>query len=192
MSNPDAQSLPIENSLDLLLVLLYAPGARGERAKPIEGITRLQKLMFLLQQGEGPGDLVETAKKELQFRAYKMGPYDEGIREDLDNLVSLGLVQTKRLRYLITDDADQSEAGVGPEEISESARKVESSSYELTDIGVDVAKQLWDGMTKQATQELAKFKEFFGSLSLRQLLIFVYEKYPAMTEKSEIRGQLGL
>jgi len=41
-------------------------------------------------------------------------------------------------------------------------------------------------------QSLVEFKKFFNAIPLRQLLIFVYQKYPKFTTESKIRGKLGL
>ena len=42
--------IAIESFTDLLIALLYAPGRTGAANEPIEGRTRIQKLLFLLQQ----------------------------------------------------------------------------------------------------------------------------------------------
>lgn len=180
------EQFQVEGSLDLLLVLLFAPGPNGKSHEPIEGITRLQKLIFLFNQGKGPASLVEIAKK-YDYEAYKMGPYTDTLRGDLDTLISLGLVGTERLRYLISDDVDD------PYDSQEKKRKrIESQKFLLTDNGIKAGNELWDSLSSKERDELKKFKGFFCSLSLRQLLIFVYDKFPKFTVKSEIKKQLGL
>ena len=191
MENLKEQPLHVENSLDLLLVLLYAPGKEGKMGESIEGITRLQKLMFLLQEGNGPEQLVKIAKEQFKFQPYKMGPYAESLRGDIDELLSVGLLQTDRLRYLITDDGDMSDEGIEYENYGQKDKTVESVRYSLTKIGMEVGNELWESMNEKSQQELIKLKAFFGALSLRQLLIFVYERYPNMTGESEIREELG-
>lgn len=192
MDQVDEKPLSVENSLDLLLVLLYAPGRSGKAGEPIEGITRLQKLMFLLQQGLGPKKLETKAKQEFKFEPYKMGPYAESLQGDIDELLSVGLVRTERLRYLMTDDGDAGERYAEREGEGERSKVVESLRYELTSRGMDAGGELWGSMDEKTREELSKFKNFFGGLSLRQLLILVYEKYPKMAGKSEIREQLNL
>jgi uncharacterized protein YwgA len=192
MRQSDKQPLRIENSLDILLVLLYAPSRSGETGEPIDGITRLQKLMFLLQQGLGPKKLVKMANQGLKFTPYKMGPYAESLQGDIDELLSVGLVRTERLRYLIMDDGDAEEHEIELDEGGKKRKVVESLKYRLTDNGMKAGKELWENIDEKSREELAKFKSFFGSLSLRQLLIYVYEKYPKMTGESEIRRELGL
>jgi uncharacterized protein YwgA len=181
-------SLSVESSLDLLIALLYAPGKSGREGEPVDGITRLQKLMFLLNQGQGPKLLVKAAEEYL-FGAYKMGPFTVELYRDLELLQSLGLLRTERLDYVISDDRDRNpdESGEG-----DAVREIESVRFRLTEHGIEAGKELFGSLPKRDREGLVEFKRFFNSLSLRQLLIFVYQKFPDFTSKSEIKGQLGL
>ena len=184
------QPLATENTMDLLILLLYAAGKSGQVNEPIEGVTRLQKLFFLLQQREyALGELVEVARK-YEFRPYKMGPFTSQLQTDLDELQSAGIVRVERLKYWLRDDSDpQDEAA----ETGPSQRKVESCQFSLTtDWGEQIAKDLWAGLTLGHREGLSKFKAFFNSLSLRQLLIFVYERFPKYAVQSTIKDQLGI
>jgi uncharacterized protein YwgA len=185
----ESSPLTMATSLDLVLALLYAPGKTQKAGEPIEGITRLQKLLFLLQQGKGPKTLVAQAK-EYKYRPFKMGPFSEGVREDLQILQSAGLLRTEKLEYLLTDDTDKS-LDESDQPAKSKFRRVESSRFILTENGLRAAKDLWAGMPPQERDGLAEFKRFFNALTLRQLLIFVYEKYPSYAVASEIKAQLG-
>lgn len=195
MGQPDNRSQPlrVENSMDLLLTLLYAPGKSGRNAEPIEGITRLQKLMFLLQQDVGPKQLLNDAQA-YRYRAYKMGPYSDQLRTDLQELESAGIVVTERLEYWLPDDGDGVPERSPPFDApSGETKRVESYRFSLSpDLGQQTGRDLWDSLAPKDRKELAAFKAFFNSLSLRQLLIFTYEKYPKFTEASTIKKQLGL
>lgn len=195
MGQPDCQSEPlrVENAMDLLLTLLFAPGKSGRDAEPIEGITRLQKLLFLLQQDIGPKQLVKEAEA-YRYKSYKMGPYCEQLRSDLEELESAGIVVTKRLDYWLPDDGDGvPEKGADFDTPTRETKRVESYRFSLSpDLGQQIGKELWDDLGRKDREELAAFKAFFNSLSLRQLLIFTYEKYPEFTEASTIKKQLGL
>ncbi|PKL49430.1 MAG: hypothetical protein CVV39_02915 [Planctomycetes bacterium HGW-Planctomycetes-1] len=188
-----SQPLNVENSLDLLLVLLYAPGQEKKECEPIDGITRLQKLIFLLNQGKGPSSLVKIAK-EYSFEAYKMGPYTDSLREDLDTLISLGLVGTKRLNYMISDDRDDLDYDIDDPDYKqgEKRKRIESQRFYLTENGKVAGSELWHNLTSKDRDALKEFKTFFCTLTLRQLLIFVYDQFPKFTVKSEIKKQLGL
>lgn len=189
-----SETLKVEGSLDLLLVLLFAPSSNEDEGKPIEGITRLQKLIFLLNQGRGPSSLVEIAREEYTYKPYKMGPYTGSLREDLDFLTSLGLIGTERLRYMISDDQDDSEYDVDDPDYKQERkyRRIESQKFFLTEKGKEAGGELWGNLSSRDQKALKEFKEFYCSLSLRQLLIFVYDQFPNFTVKSEIKEQLEL
>ncbi len=168
---------------DLLLVLLYAPGKSRRTGEPVEGITRLQKLIFLLLQGRGPGAAVEHAQG-LGYRPYKMGPYSSELGVMLDELELAGIVHTERLRYLLPDDRDETESD---------PRVIESKRFSLTsDFGATVAKDVWDSLDEEFRDQLTEFKSFFNSLTLRQLLVYTYEEFPQFARESTIKTQLGL
>jgi uncharacterized protein YwgA len=188
-----SQTFKVEHPPDLLLVLLFAPGPKKKECEPIEGITRLQKLIFLLNQGKGPNSLVEIAKK-YDYKADKMGPYTKSLREDLDVLISFGLVGTERLRYLISDDKDDPDYDVDDPDYKQEVKlkRVESQKFFLTKNGKEAGAELWGNLSSKDRDALKEFKTFFCSLTLRQLLIFVYDQFPEFAVKSEIKKQLGL
>lgn len=184
-------SVALENSMDLLMALLYAPGDSAIEGEPIEGMTRLQKLMFLLQNGVGPKDLIQETKAYL-FEPYKMGPYANQLMTDLKELESARIVTSKQLNYWLTDDSDVSSKFES--EFDEPARKtlrVESYRFSLSDnLGLKIGKDIWDNLTEKQREEFTAFKSFFNSLSLRQLLIYVYERFQKYTTESTIKHHL--
>ena len=187
-----SEEYQFENTLDLVLVLLYAKGVSGKKCEPIEGITRLQKFVFLLNQGRGAVELVEIAK-EYEYQPYKMGPYSNELRDDLETLISLGLVKTEKLTYWIPDDLDDEEDAIKNMKagIDSEYKKIESYKYYLSNNGEKEGEGLWNSLTSKTRKALIEFKTFFNSLTLRQLLIFVYDQFPTYTGKSEIRQKLG-
>lgn len=188
------ESLRVENSMDLLITLLYVPGKKGN-AEPIEGITRLQKLMFLLQQQEkfSPKYLVDLAEK-YQYKAYKMGPFAKQLNQDIEELESAGIVATERLDYWLPDDKDSSPQTDADFDLpTRPTKRVRSSRFLLSeDPGLKIGQELWESLTLKQRKELSDFKRFFNSLSLRQLLIFTYDKFPEYTHESTIKEHLGL
>jgi len=188
----DSEKIQLEDTADLLITLLYAPGSTNSVNEPIEGITRFQKLMFLLGQGMGPTQLVEYAKS-CGYKPYKMGPYSDKLNNELDTLVSAGIIKTEQLTYWISDDSDESKDEEYDADLGISSSKVVTSyKYSLTKFGETIGKSIWDSIPKSNQQGLSKFKSFFNSLTLRQLLIFAYEKFPEYTTRSIIKEQLGL
>jgi len=183
------ESLQLENSMDLLLVLLYSPGEETV-AEPIDGITRLQKLYFLLKKGEGPETLVQLAR-DYSFKPYKMGPFSEDILHDIDELIAADMIQTEKLTYHLTDDNDFNYEERSNYEEYTDEQKIVSKRFKLTEKGEKIGKELWDKLEKEQQQSLIEFKSFFNSLSLRQLLVFVYDNFPEYTEESVIKDRLN-
>ncbi|MDP8238934.1 MAG: hypothetical protein P9X24_07580 [Candidatus Hatepunaea meridiana] len=192
----NSNTLNVENPMDLLLVLLYAPQdeSSGE-SQPIEGITRLQKLMFLLQKGKGPKSIVKQAR-QLDYKSYKMGPFSNQLRTDIEELKSAGLIRTVQLQYVISDDGIEYDNELKDASVYDldnpRPRHIQSERFSLSNFGREVAEDMWKGLKSSDKKELREFKEFFNSITLRQLLIFVYENYPDYTDRSEIKKQLGL
>ena len=143
-----SEEFKFENTLDLILVLLYARGVSGKECEPIEGITRLQKFVFLLNQGRVPGELVKIAK-EYGYQPYKMGPYSDELRDDLETLISLGLIKTEKLTYWIPDDLDDEEETIKKIRagIDDEYKKIETYKYFLSDNGEKEGKGLCNSLT---------------------------------------------
>ena len=187
MTTPSNEPFKLETGSDLLIVLLYAPGKTDTDGEPIDGITRLQKLMFLLQQGVGPKQLVNDAIA-YGYKPYKMGPYATGLQRDLNDLQAAGIIVTDRLNYWLPDDGDVSPGG---EQDTSGEKHVESFRFRLSELGLRIGKDIWNGLPDRHRHELKTFKRFFNALTLRQLLIFTYERFPAYTSASTIKHQLG-
>ena len=173
----------LEDATDLVIAVLYAKGKSGKFNEPIDGITRLQKLVFLLQNGYGPKELVSEAKR-YGYEPYKMGPFAEGLQNDLNDLLAAGIVLTRRLEYWLPDDTDASPRGTFG--MRTKTKQVESMRYYLSELGEEIGKDLWAQLDSGYRSELVEFKTFFNALTLRQLLIFTYEKFPKFTSESII------
>jgi len=182
-----------ESPEDLLLLLLYAPGR--DPKEPVDGATRLQKMVFLLQQDLSPRLILQDARS-FDFRAFRMGPYSQELSRAVDELVAGGLIAVERLRFWLNDDSDAEAVSVSNETEKRgaaSSQPVESLRFMIAPgIGERAAEELWNGLPRRARDELRQFKRFFNSLSLRQLLIYTYQRFPDFATESEIKGQLGL
>ncbi|MGA2436168.1 MAG: hypothetical protein ABSG25_12870 [Bryobacteraceae bacterium] len=76
----------------LLMMLLASEGFRGEQGEPIQGTTRLQKLLFLL---EHEAKLKPRSGEGFEFAAWKFGPVSKELYDDLEKLENLGLLQSE-------------------------------------------------------------------------------------------------
>jgi uncharacterized protein YwgA len=180
-----------------LILLLLGVGAGGEVSEGLGGITRLQKLLFLLEQEE---KLTPTANG-FAFTAYKAGPYSSKVYDDLEFLENLGLVQSE-----VTAETTEPEAAevdllefdqlMGPEDgLSHddmpAADAYEERKYLITAKGREKIEQVLDSGTYQPVVDgIRKIKSKYGNHSLNDLLYYVYTKYPEMTVESEIKDKV--
>lgn len=179
---------------ETILVLLNARGASGQDAEPIEGRTRLQKLLFLVAQQMRP----EIAAR---FEAYDYGPFDDEIIGDVEFLADEELVdpiplgrsapgarRTERGRQVLDWAAHQGQAEA-PEAIE---------SYRLTRKGLEWLERFFDSDAfgnPEAKAALADqteaLKRRFGRVPLSELVDYVYQQYPEFTSRSKIRHRVA-
>ncbi len=181
----------------VLLFLGIGPG--GVAKEGIGGITRLQKLLYLLEQEEN----LKPTGDGFEFEPYKAGPYSERIYDDLEFLENLGLIESKvaaeatefeaaeidRLSFedLMGDDSEGSATG---------SELPASDAYEerrfcVTEQGVNRIKKILDsGQYRPIVDGIRKIKSKYGSYSLSDLLYYVYKNYPDMTTESEIKEKI--
>ena len=74
------------------MMLLAAPGVRGTEGEPIQGTTRLQKLLFLM---EHEAKLKPTKGDDFDFTAWKFGPVSKELYDDLEKLENLGFLESE-------------------------------------------------------------------------------------------------
>lgn len=136
----------------LPLFLAYA----GEQ-DPIEGRTRLQKMLFLLQQS------CKDCNFQYKFNAYDYGPYSSTLQSDLDMLIddeylkedSIPTIDGKlKYRYSITEKG---------------ARLVEGLLKDRKHPELRLA-EMYDNCEK--------LKNAVNHLNLNELLKDIYTKYP--------------
>lgn len=189
----------ITNSKDLIMLLLYAAGPSGALCEPIEGQTRLMKMIFLfkkeLARRFNLDQIIDDAAFP-EFEAYDYGPYSASVYCDLEFLVNLDFVKVivageteileeerKEFEYWSAtknDDEDLDSQYLGRQ-------------FHLTDLGRKfVEKELIEkkGVTPEQLKVLGEFKKRCCEGSLRSLLRYVYTRYEDMTEKSKIKHEV--
>lgn len=174
---------------DLILVLLYSKGQSGKTNEPIVGITRLMKLLFLLNK--------EQDFTQFNFEPYKMGPYSSDVYPELDFLQNF---PSPEQPFVVSKNVNENQTAITPEnlriieEMSEQDDAVTADEinkpFALSDLGAKVAAELWNGLSNDNRNKIERIKSQFGSLTLKDLLRYVYKTYPDMTVNSEIKDQL--
>lgn len=171
---------PIETGLDVVLALLYAPGTTGSKAEPVRGITRLQKLLFLLWK---EGAFYEDIPDLYNFKAYDFGPCMDDLYDDLDFAEDIGLISIKEVpsgNEFEGGDEDAFLRDFGFRVVRSPTRR----DFTLTEVGQEAAKEIYDSLDAEWRQRLDQIKRRFNSMPFFDLLRYVYRKYPAFAEKS--------
>jgi len=187
----------------LLLMLLGIDGPVVSN-KGIGGITRLQKLLFLLWKEAG----IQEVENGFEFKPYKAGPYSRKLYDELELLENLGYVQGEAQGEATEAEAAELEElsfeqlmgdGAHPfqdvptREEATTADSFEERRFTLTPKGMKVAQDLLGkSESKPFVDGIRKIKSKFANYSLQDLLYHVYTKYESdgWTSESEIRDQV--
>jgi len=173
---------PLETD-DAIVLILGAPTEALAVTDRIEGITRLEKLLFLLERETPIGELLdETAA----FVSHHFGPFSTKVYKDVEVLSAAGLITDSKSVADAPVDTWESTEIIGLEGDDPYATR----DFELTDRGKRYYTALVSELPESAERDLAKFKDRFGALPLNQLIRYVYQKYPDYTDKSKIRDQV--
>ena len=183
--------MPVDSGMDVLLLLLYAKGASNKVDEPVKGVTRLEKLVYLLDQEGGFHKYIS----DYQFEPYDFGPFSSELWDDIETLKDENLVVTKKVtsRYFIEiSDAEKAieEENEFKEDIVRHSKKREMEIYSLSEDGKKVAELLFNELTSEEQNVLEKIKKEFNSISLFELIRYVYLKYPKSTTYSKIREDI--
>jgi uncharacterized phage-associated protein len=173
-------------------MLLLGAGVAGRPSQDaIQGTTRLQKLLFLIEQEAG---VKATEGKDFDFSAYKFGPVSKELYDDLEKLENLGLLEAKGV-------AEPSESELGEydlsfedlmgEEEQESKEALEERRFKLTSKGIRwLNEKIVPKVQPSVAEKIRKVRGKYGSFALSDLLYYVYTKYPAWTSASEIKDRV--
>ena len=166
---------------DIILLLLTAPTRWSQAQYRINGITRLEKLLFLITKE----CLHDTAVGEpFEFVAYHYGPYSREVYEAVELLGEAELVREDRA---FTDsDLDRAEELLYSDMTTEISYE---RQFVLTDKGKIVAKHLAD-LYPQLQKKIERIKDQYAGLTLQNLIFHVYSHYPDYTERSVIRDKI--
>jgi uncharacterized protein YwgA len=134
----------------------------------VKGRTRFMKLLFLLRYELG----VKTGNFP-KFRAWIYGPFSRELAEDLEEL---------------RDSAFIIETPV-PIRTGEFQEEESSSEYRLSSKGEKLASDIMNGLTKSELEKLNRLVPF-NRMPLKDLLKYVYRRYPKFISRSEIVGRV--
>lgn len=179
------------NRKDLLLLLLYSPGSTGDVAEPIDGRTRLMKLLFLLQ-ADFPLEKLIGANRIYNFQAYHYGPFAKDVYNDLEFLENVDLITA--IPKGDANSADQNEeeklvedTTIGMDEETTNLLFAEER-YKLTDRGCKfVEETLLPILPENLYLKVKELKTNFASIPLTSLISYVYSTFPDYAKNSKLK-----
>ena len=182
MTSPstDKPAPPIETGLDVVMALLHASEDPRREVEPVRGITRLQKILFLLWK---EGGFYEDIPNLYNFKAYDFGPCMDDLYDDLDFAEDIELVHVEEVPSGNEYEYADEEAFLndfGFRWVKKSARR----DYSLTETGHEAAQDIFRALDDDHLKRLIQIKSRFNSMPFFDLLRYVYRKYPAFARKS--------
>lgn len=184
-------------SVDIIILLLFSPGYTGNFCEPIEGRTKLTKMLFIFEKEllkKFAEDTLEYSDDLFFFTAWNFGPMSFKAFKDIDFLKSIDFIETS---YNDTQDV------LTYEEISEFNDYAEKEwdtkleeyaleRFEISKKGVEFIekKNKYKELSDNQKSILSAFKARYNKAKLRDILRYVYTKYPDFTEKSVIKDKV--
>jgi hypothetical protein len=186
----------IRNKADLVLALLFADAGSGVSPSPVVGITRLEKLLFLLTIDEGILKGV-SPEETFNFVPFRMGPWTQEVYDEVDFLESLGLLSKESSEKrspadAVHDDELFSDLVIDRYQKNAAQASEDGEVFRLTEDGKKKALAVWNRLNPEEKAKLRRVKQTFNGMNLRQLLRYVYKKHPEYTTESEIKEYLGV
>ena len=167
---------------DAIVLILGAPTKVPALKDRLEGITRLEKLVFLLEKETEVGQLM-TEKPD--FKPHDFGPFSARIYQAVEILKAAGLLdETGRLSESPEDSWESANLILGDD------AQYATRDFRLTEKGRRYYAALTSELPKEAVKAASRLKDQFGSLPLRQLIRYVYQRHEAYTTRSKIREQI--
>ncbi|HEY0167013.1 MAG TPA: hypothetical protein VGB75_08230 [Jatrophihabitans sp.] len=164
---------------DLVLMLLAAPTNVASAKNRVNGITRLEKLLYLVEKETSVADSV--AGEQLEFKAYNYGPFSKDVYEAVELLEESGLLTEERVVDGQTIDSMEDVNVTGAVEADEYVER----RFVLTEHGHLVADLLAHHHPAVAEQ-LSAIKDRYAARSLSGLIRYVYKTYPDSAKNSVI------
>lgn len=181
------------NGADYLLLLLYL-----NQKQPIMGAVRLTKMMFLFEKEIAP--ILKTKGLESDnlpgFIAYNFGPFSKDVYEQVELFKGIKFIQVTNIKAgEEMAEVDDLEEAPFTDEMSNYGYSLNNDGkyykYQLLSTGEKyVLEKIKPCITQEQETILSSFKKKITSLSPKQILKYVYTKYPEYAENSLIKNEV--
>jgi uncharacterized protein len=172
---------------DAVILLLGAPSSAPALWGRLDGITRLEKLIFLLERETS---LSAYLSDDADFIAYNFGPFSPKIYQEVETLAAAGLLVDSARPADDTADSWERLTAIDATGEVRPEDAYTTRNLALTELGRRYYDVLARQLPAKALEELSGFKDRFAALPLRQLVRYVYENYPEYTKRSLIRDEI--
>jgi len=184
-------SKPKLNGADYLLLLLYL-----NKEEPIMGAVRLTKMMFLFKEEIAP--LLKKkgleSDKLPEFFAYNFGPFSKDVYEQVELFKNIKFIQvTNVLVHEEMAEVNDYEEAVFEDDIDEFNDDYMLNAdgkyykYQILKKGEQyVESEILPLLTNEQITLITQFRNKMTALSPKNILKYVYTKYPEYTKKSQI------
>ncbi len=150
----------------LPLLVLYL-----DNQSPIEGRTKFQKIMFIIEQEVKGIDKYFSQKHS--WDAYHFGPFSDSLLEDLELLNLWGLIRIKE-KYFEEEDISS-----------------EYVVYEITEKGKRIVKgKILPKLPTKVIKKITEIKQKYIKMPVMEIISDVYKRYPVFAEKSKIKDKV--
>lgn len=158
----------IDRRTDVVFILFYF-------AESICGVTKLQKLLFLIEQET---EFFEEYEEDVAFNfaPYKMGPFSDEVYSELEFLLQLSAIEFTPMK--------------SPTKVNQSDSRLRNKEFHITPKGEKIASQLVEVLEPEYEKELEDLVAEYNTMDLKELLRYVYTEYPEYTTKSEIKDEV--
>lgn len=181
------------NGADFLLLLLFL-----NNKEPILGAIRLEKMMFLFNMEIAPllKEKGLESDKLPDFFAYNYGPFSKDVYEQVELFKGIKFIQVidlKATEELV--EVDDLEEMSFVDEMKNKGYELKTDGtfykYSLLKTGENyVVENILPSISTEQKALLEAFKKKITSLYPKQLLKYVYSKYPSYTTKSLIKNEV--
>ena len=181
------------NGADYLLLLLYL-----DNEKPIKGAIRLTKMMFLFTQEIQPilKNKGVDSDNVPNFVAYNFGPFSRDLYEQIDFFSNINFIQTQNIQSEEMGEVDdwcgEYFDGVGnPIDFGYAMGDSKYVQYKITSLGKQyVEKNILPVLNDEHKILLESFKRKIVKTSAKNILRYVYTKYPEYAKNSIIKKDI--
>lgn len=172
-SKPTKSEILLE--IDDAIILLLGTRIKGLSHNPeLKGITRLEKLMFLIGKET---QAMNWLKDNFEFEAAPFGPFSSKLYQTVDMLLSAELIKERRTISVNNLDSWEEENLIGIENNSCTMR-----NFNLTQRGEEYYNSLVKDIDKKTLEKISSFKNTFAFLPIRLLVRYTYSMYPEYTK----------